>query len=167
MCNQPWLVWLVWVECCPVNQKVAGSIPSKDTCLGCGSAPWLIHVSLSSSLPLSLEINKILKKDRMCNKVLHKIFPVVKVLYNLESKMHCNVLILVSRREETLITSTRGNVAAADDCCVLGYFGRIRMTMIFQTFYKCSFLERKHPLCSICISCSPPLPGAFSVFGAC
>ena len=25
-----------WTECWPVNQRVTGSIPSQDTCVGCG-----------------------------------------------------------------------------------------------------------------------------------
>ena len=28
-----------WIECWPVNQRVAGSIPSQDTCLSCGPDP--------------------------------------------------------------------------------------------------------------------------------
>ena len=28
-----------WIECPPVNQMVAGSIPSQGTCLGCGPGP--------------------------------------------------------------------------------------------------------------------------------
>ena len=28
-----------WIECQPVNQKVAGSIPSQGTCLGCRPGP--------------------------------------------------------------------------------------------------------------------------------
>ena len=28
-----------WIECRPVNQRVAGSIPSWGTCLGCGPGP--------------------------------------------------------------------------------------------------------------------------------
>ena len=28
-----------WIECGPVNQRVAGSIPIQDTCLGCGQGP--------------------------------------------------------------------------------------------------------------------------------
>ena len=29
-----------WAGYCSANQKVAGSIPSQDTCLGCGFGPW-------------------------------------------------------------------------------------------------------------------------------
>ena len=43
-----------WIECQPVNQQVAGSIPSRGTCLGCRPGPWLeecerqpIHVALA------------------------------------------------------------------------------------------------------------------------
>ena len=28
-----------WIECQPANQRVAGSIPSQVTCLGCGPGP--------------------------------------------------------------------------------------------------------------------------------
>ena len=61
-----------WIECGPSNQRVAGSIPSQGTCLGCGPGPqWEalerqphIDVSLPQSLtfPLS-KMNKLnLKK---------------------------------------------------------------------------------------------------------
>ena len=61
-----------WIECQPVKQGVAGSIPSQDTCLGCGPGhQWgvrvrgnhtLMFLSLSFSPPSPLKINKILKK---------------------------------------------------------------------------------------------------------
>ena len=57
-----------WIECGSANQRVAGSIPSQDTCLGCGPGPqWGAHKRqphIDVSLPLflhpfpSLEINK-------------------------------------------------------------------------------------------------------------
>ena len=62
-----------WIECGPVNQRVAGSIPSQGTCLGCGPGPQLgacegqpINISplLFPSLTLSLKINKILGKKK-------------------------------------------------------------------------------------------------------
>ena len=28
-----------WIECRPAHQRVSGSIPSQDICLGCGSGP--------------------------------------------------------------------------------------------------------------------------------
>ena len=47
-----------WIEHGPVNQRVAGSIPSQGTCLGCGPDPQLgackrqaIYVSLPLYLP--------------------------------------------------------------------------------------------------------------------
>ena len=48
-----------WIKCQPVNQKVAGSIPSQGTCLGCGPGPQCgvrerqphIDVSLPLFLP--------------------------------------------------------------------------------------------------------------------
>ena len=59
-----------WIVCPPVNQKVAGSIPSQGTCLGCGPGPQKrvcerqphidVSLSLSPSLPLSIK-NKINK----------------------------------------------------------------------------------------------------------
>ena len=30
-----------WIECRPLNQEVAGSIPSQGTCLGCRPGPQL------------------------------------------------------------------------------------------------------------------------------
>ena len=57
-----------WIEHWPVNQRVAGSIPSQDTCLGFRTGPWLgvrkrqphTDVSLPLFLPPfpSLKINK-------------------------------------------------------------------------------------------------------------
>ena len=57
-----------WIERRPANQRVASSIPSQGTCLG-----WrlmrgnhtLMFVSLSSTLPLSLKINEMLKKKKL------------------------------------------------------------------------------------------------------
>ena len=34
-----------WIERRPANQRVAGSIPSQGTCLGCGPGPQLGAVS--------------------------------------------------------------------------------------------------------------------------
>ena len=58
-----------WVGCRPVNQKVTCSIPSQDTCLGCGPGPQsraceCFSPSFSPSLPLSLKINKIFLKKK-------------------------------------------------------------------------------------------------------
>ena len=55
-----------WIERWPVNQRVTGSIPSQDTCLGCGPGPQYgayerqpqIEVSPSFSLPSLLSKNK-------------------------------------------------------------------------------------------------------------
>ena len=55
-----------WVEHWPANQKVAGSIPSQGTCLGCWPGPWSgacerqpVDVSLPLLLPSYIsEINK-------------------------------------------------------------------------------------------------------------
>ena len=35
----PWPVWLSWLQCRPMDLKVAGLIPSQGTCLGCGCGP--------------------------------------------------------------------------------------------------------------------------------
>ena len=35
----PWPVWLSWLECNPMYQKVVGSISGQGTCLGCGFNP--------------------------------------------------------------------------------------------------------------------------------
>ena len=51
-----------WIECQPVNQRVAGSIPRQGTCLGCGPGPQQgvcerqphFDVSLFLSLPSPL-----------------------------------------------------------------------------------------------------------------
>ena len=36
---KPWLVWLSGSSVGLLNQRVAGSIPSQGTCLGCGPGP--------------------------------------------------------------------------------------------------------------------------------
>ena len=68
--SQTWPVWLSWLEHCPVNQKVVGSIPSQSTCLGCRFSSQSGHVqeatnpfSLTSKfLSLSLSIPSPLSK---------------------------------------------------------------------------------------------------------
>ena len=54
-----------WIERQAANQKVAGLVPSQDTCLGCGLGPQLggcewqpIDVSLPLFLPSPLSKNK-------------------------------------------------------------------------------------------------------------
>ena len=46
-----------WIECQPANQRVSSSIPSQDTCLGCGSGHQQgaheRHPHTDVSLPLS------------------------------------------------------------------------------------------------------------------
>ena len=37
--DAPWPLWLSWLECCPMQQKVVGSIPGEGTYLGCGFDP--------------------------------------------------------------------------------------------------------------------------------
>ena len=50
--------WFSWLECCPVHQKVAGSISGPGTHLGCGFDPLSGCVQeATDSLSLSL-INK-------------------------------------------------------------------------------------------------------------
>ena len=54
-----------WIERWPLKQRVAGSIPSQGTCLGCRSGPQYgtrkrqphidVSLSLSPSLPFCLE----------------------------------------------------------------------------------------------------------------
>ena len=57
-----------WIKHQPVNQSVAGSIPSQGPCLGCGPGPqgevckWQPHNEVSLPLFPSLKINKIFKK---------------------------------------------------------------------------------------------------------
>ena len=61
-----------WIKYRPVNQRVAGLIPSQGTCLGCRPGPQYgvserqphidVSLSLSPSLLLSLKINKIFLK---------------------------------------------------------------------------------------------------------
>ena len=47
-----------WIECQPANQRVAGSIPSQGTCLGClpdsqyGAHERQLHIDVSFPFPL-------------------------------------------------------------------------------------------------------------------
>ena len=58
-----------WIECQPANQRVAGSIPSQGSCLGCGPCPQQgvhkrqphIDVSFLFPLPSPLSKNKKIK----------------------------------------------------------------------------------------------------------
>ena len=57
-----------WIECWTAKQKVASSVPSQGTCLGCGPGPQLeacerqpIDVSLRTSMFLSLSFSLFLK----------------------------------------------------------------------------------------------------------
>ena len=53
-----------WIECQPVNQSIASSIPSQGTCLGCRPGPQLgvherqPHVDVSLPLSPSIPISK-------------------------------------------------------------------------------------------------------------
>ena len=59
-----------WIECRPAKQRVAGSIPSQGTCLGCRSSPqWgsrerQLHIDLSLPLSLSLTLSLKINKER-------------------------------------------------------------------------------------------------------
>ena len=60
-----------WIELKPANHTVTGLIPSQGTCLGCrprgNPSMFLSHIDVSLFLflpPLSIEINKILKKKK-------------------------------------------------------------------------------------------------------
>ena len=66
-----------WIEHWPTDRRVAGSIPSQDTCLGCGAGPRVgtckreeIDVFLTHHVSLPLSMNKFevfsLKKDITC-----------------------------------------------------------------------------------------------------
>ena len=46
--------WLSWLEHCPIHQKVAGSIPSQGTFLGCRSDPWSGHIGEATDQCFSL-----------------------------------------------------------------------------------------------------------------
>ena len=54
--NQPWPVWLGWLEHCAIHGKVASSIPNQSTYLGfrlCGNqSMFLSHIDVSLSLSL-------------------------------------------------------------------------------------------------------------------
>ena len=42
--NQPWLVWLGWLEHHPLTERFQVSIPSWDIYLGCGFDPWSRYI---------------------------------------------------------------------------------------------------------------------------
>ena len=39
--RQPWLVWLSWLEHCPIHKKVGGLISHQGICLGCRLDPMV------------------------------------------------------------------------------------------------------------------------------
>ena len=43
-----------WTECCLANPKIAGSIPSQGTCLGCGPGPQKAVRERQSHIDVSL-----------------------------------------------------------------------------------------------------------------
>lgn len=55
-------MWLCWLECCRINQKVMGLISDQDTCLSGRFVPWsrgnrFVFFSHSNVLPLSLSLS--------------------------------------------------------------------------------------------------------------
>ena len=46
-------MWLSWLEHCPINQKVASSIPGQGACLLCGFGPQLGHMREATDVSLS------------------------------------------------------------------------------------------------------------------
>ena len=67
-CTHALARWFSWLECRPVHQKVAGSIPSQGVC---GRQP--IHVSLSHWFSLSLSLSVIYPWVRIKNILCKKI----------------------------------------------------------------------------------------------
>ena len=74
---RPWLVWLSWLEHCPIHQKVVDLIPGQGTYLGCRFCPqsecvWeaanqsFLHQWLSLSVCLSLFPLSSLSKINKC-----------------------------------------------------------------------------------------------------
>ena len=45
-----------WIELWPVNQTVAGSIPSQGTCQGCGLGPWWGMLKRQPHMDVSLPL---------------------------------------------------------------------------------------------------------------
>ena len=90
-----------WIECWPANQSVAGSILSHGTYLGCGSGPQLgtwerqphvdVSLPLSPYLPLSLKINKYLKKKNLVHVYIRL------SLYRLKAVSNPDIIQKVSR----------------------------------------------------------------------
>ena len=84
--SRPWLVWLSWLEHCPINWNVTGLIPSQGTCPGCHFSPqpghvWegnhsmtISHIDVSVSLcfsPPSLPLSK--NNEKKCPRVRIKV----------------------------------------------------------------------------------------------
>ena len=74
-----------WTVCRPANQRVAGSIPSQGTCLGCGLGPWRgsrkrqPHIDVSLPLFLSPPLSLKLKKKFLIKKYISLIHTSVHI----------------------------------------------------------------------------------------
>ena len=111
-----------WTECQPVNQRIAGSIPSQGICLGWRSGPLhegrargnytLMFLSLSFSFPSPLSLKKKKEEEgRRKKKKSHTIvrnihFSVVelfKKIYKLKRSVNCKQLwaLSMSRNQES------------------------------------------------------------------
>ena len=84
-------------ECQPVNQRISGSIPSQDACLGCRTGPQQgmcerqphIDVSFpfSPSPPLPLKVNKYIKSLKNINKCDHRLITNVYCKFTLKKPL--------------------------------------------------------------------------------
>ena len=46
-----------WIESCPAHRKIAGSIPSQGTCLGCEFGPLLEHMQETAKVSLLIDVS--------------------------------------------------------------------------------------------------------------
>ena len=85
--NSPWPVWLSWLEHRPINWKVAVSIASQGTCLGCGFVPShgvRGNQSLFLGIRVSLPLSPSLQNQWACSWVRIKKFKLKYFLKNLK-----------------------------------------------------------------------------------
>ena len=115
-----------WVGHQTANQNVSGSIPSQDTCLGCGPGPQLgacerqphtdvFSPSLSPSLPLSLK-NKYIKsffKICMSNRCLTE-----KIWGGIFIKKHWSCLVFILKSLVQLGACWRRGVGSQEEQCL-------------------------------------------------
>ena len=65
---EPWLLWLSWLECCPVHQKAEGSVSSQGTYVVVGLIP---DPGTSGKQPIDVSFFQAVKKRSLGEKCTH------------------------------------------------------------------------------------------------